>query len=90
MNFSNFLFVLLFRTIKSQPKILPKSPVPPLISPPREYKTYSPDHFEPAHEHLDEVREERFYLSQVKKEKKIQINFNLKYFGNSPTVLFNK
>ncbi|KAK0160583.1 hypothetical protein PV328_007979 [Microctonus aethiopoides] len=52
------------RTIKSQPKILPKSPVPPLISPPREYKTYSPDHFEPAHEHLDEVREERFYLSQ--------------------------
>ncbi|KAK0075250.1 hypothetical protein PV325_007155 [Microctonus aethiopoides] len=51
-------------TIKSQPKILPKSPVPPLISPPREYKTYSPDHFEPAHEHLDEVREERFYLSQ--------------------------
>ncbi|XP_044001901.1 PDZ and LIM domain protein Zasp isoform X3 [Aphidius gifuensis] len=44
-------------------KILPKSPVPPMMSP-KEYKTYSPDHFEPPHEHLDEVREERFYLSQ--------------------------
>ncbi|XP_057326995.1 PDZ and LIM domain protein 3 isoform X6 [Microplitis mediator] len=49
---------------ESQPKILPKSPVPPVLSPPREYKTYSPDHFDPPREHIEEVREERFYLSQ--------------------------
>ncbi|XP_014296665.1 PDZ and LIM domain protein 3 isoform X3 [Microplitis demolitor] len=49
---------------ESQPKILPKSPVPPLLSPPREYKTYSPDHFDPPREHIEEVREERYYLSQ--------------------------
>ncbi|XP_044593452.1 PDZ and LIM domain protein 3 isoform X2 [Cotesia glomerata] len=50
---------------ESQPKVLPKSPVPPAVySPPREYKTYSPDHFEPPREHIEEVREERFYLSQ--------------------------
>ncbi|XP_011300385.1 PDZ and LIM domain protein 3 isoform X7 [Fopius arisanus] len=47
----------------SQPKFLPKSPVPPLISS-REYKAFSPDHFDPPREHLEEVREERFYLSQ--------------------------
>ncbi|XP_015124206.1 PDZ and LIM domain protein Zasp isoform X4 [Diachasma alloeum] len=47
----------------SQPKFLPKSPVPPLISA-REYKAFSPDHFDPPREHLEEVREERFYLSQ--------------------------
>ncbi|CAD6208294.1 GSCOCG00003303001-RA-CDS [Cotesia congregata] len=50
---------------ESQPKVLPKSPVPPAVySPPREYKTYSPDHFEPPREHIEEVREERYYLSQ--------------------------
>ncbi|XP_074102461.1 PDZ_signaling and DUF4749 domain-containing protein Zasp66 isoform X5 [Cotesia typhae] len=50
---------------ESQPKVLPKSPVPPAVySPPREYKTYSPDHFDPPREHIEEVREERFYLSQ--------------------------
>ncbi|XP_043268334.1 PDZ and LIM domain protein 3 isoform X8 [Venturia canescens] len=43
---------------KSHP---PKAPIPPHVE---EYRPYSPDHFEPAHEHLDEVREERFYLSQ--------------------------
>ncbi|XP_057327004.1 PDZ and LIM domain protein 3 isoform X14 [Microplitis mediator] len=52
------------RPQESQPKILPKSPVPPVLSPPREYKTYSPDHFDPPREHIEEVREERFYLSQ--------------------------
>ncbi|XP_044593508.1 PDZ and LIM domain protein 3 isoform X8 [Cotesia glomerata] len=53
------------RPQESQPKVLPKSPVPPAVySPPREYKTYSPDHFEPPREHIEEVREERFYLSQ--------------------------
>ncbi|XP_014296667.1 PDZ and LIM domain protein 3 isoform X5 [Microplitis demolitor] len=52
------------RPQESQPKILPKSPVPPLLSPPREYKTYSPDHFDPPREHIEEVREERYYLSQ--------------------------
>ncbi|XP_074102460.1 PDZ_signaling and DUF4749 domain-containing protein Zasp66 isoform X4 [Cotesia typhae] len=53
------------RPQESQPKVLPKSPVPPAVySPPREYKTYSPDHFDPPREHIEEVREERFYLSQ--------------------------
>ncbi|XP_043268327.1 PDZ and LIM domain protein 3 isoform X2 [Venturia canescens] len=47
-----------FSLPKSHP---PKAPIPPHVE---EYRPYSPDHFEPAHEHLDEVREERFYLSQ--------------------------
>ncbi|XP_063975218.1 PDZ and LIM domain protein Zasp isoform X2 [Diachasmimorpha longicaudata] len=51
------------RPKSSQPKFLPKSPVPPLISS-KEYKAFSPDHFDPPREHLEEVREERFYLSQ--------------------------
>ncbi|KAI4480323.1 hypothetical protein M0804_010321 [Polistes exclamans] len=50
------------------PGELPKSPVPPAS-----YEEFIPspipsDRFQPAHEHLDEVREERAYLSQVKRE----------------------
>ncbi|XP_035736779.1 PDZ and LIM domain protein 3-like isoform X9 [Vespa mandarinia] len=46
------------------PGELPKSPVPP-----PSFEEYIPspipsDRFQPAHEHLDEVREERVYLSQ--------------------------
>ncbi|XP_034950548.1 PDZ and LIM domain protein 3 isoform X3 [Chelonus insularis] len=48
---------------ETQPKVLPKSPVPPLMSP-REYKAFSPNHFDPPKEHIEEVQEERFYLSQ--------------------------
>lgn len=77
--FSFFLYENKNNRLKksSQQKILPKSPVPPLITPPKEYKTYSPNHFDPPHEHLDEVREERFYLSQVKikNKKKISVLF---------------
>ncbi|XP_034950550.1 PDZ and LIM domain protein 3 isoform X5 [Chelonus insularis] len=51
------------RPKETQPKVLPKSPVPPLMSP-REYKAFSPNHFDPPKEHIEEVQEERFYLSQ--------------------------
>ncbi|XP_015603934.1 PDZ and LIM domain protein 3 isoform X7 [Cephus cinctus] len=44
----------------TKPKVLPKSPVPPV----EEYRAYSPDYFNPPHDHLDEVREERVYLEQ--------------------------
>ncbi|XP_058799647.1 PDZ and LIM domain protein 3 isoform X3 [Phymastichus coffea] len=53
---------------KSQqiPPILPKSPVPPPlpVEVPEPQRIFSPVHFNPAHDHLDEVREERYYLSQ--------------------------
>ena len=49
------------------PPVLPKSPVPPPL--PIEIPEFTrcsltPERFTPAHEHMDEVREERFYLSQ--------------------------
>ena len=50
------------------PPVLPKSPVPPPLPidvPEPARPPLSLDHFAPAHEHIDEVREERFYLSQV-------------------------
>ncbi|CAB0045184.1 unnamed protein product [Trichogramma brassicae] len=53
---------------KSQqcPALLPKSPIPAPqpIDIPEYQRIFSPSQFSPAHEHLDEVREERYYLSQ--------------------------
>ncbi|KAL7296982.1 hypothetical protein TKK_0009418 [Trichogramma kaykai] len=53
---------------KSQqcPALLPKSPIsaPQPIDIPEYQRIFSPSQFNPAHEHLDEVREERYYLSQ--------------------------
>ncbi|KAK2585437.1 hypothetical protein KPH14_010103 [Odynerus spinipes] len=51
-----------------KPGELPKSPVPPPLF--DEYDSYEPppvssERFQPPHEHLDEVREERANLSQV-------------------------
>ncbi|KAJ8673637.1 hypothetical protein QAD02_004899 [Eretmocerus hayati] len=50
-----------------QPPVLPKSPIPPPspIEIPEQYSVFAPEHYTPAHDHLDEVREERYYLSQV-------------------------
>ncbi|XP_012274902.1 PDZ and LIM domain protein 3 isoform X2 [Orussus abietinus] len=45
------------------PKELPKSPIPP-TPPIEEYVSHSPHTLELPHQHLDEVREERHYLSQ--------------------------
>ncbi|XP_043787298.1 PDZ and LIM domain protein 3 isoform X5 [Apis laboriosa] len=46
------------------PPELPKSPVPPPSIDEYNRPTSSPDHLYLPHEHLDEVREERAYLSQ--------------------------
>ncbi|XP_061936280.1 PDZ and LIM domain protein 3 isoform X9 [Apis cerana] len=46
------------------PSELPKSPVPPPSIDEYNRPTSSPDHLYLPHEHLDEVREERAYLSQ--------------------------
>ncbi|OXU26006.1 hypothetical protein TSAR_009310 [Trichomalopsis sarcophagae] len=49
------------------PAVLPKSPVPPTVPidvPEFTRCSLTPERFTPAHEHIDEVREERFYLSQ--------------------------
>ncbi|XP_032454710.1 Z band alternatively spliced PDZ-motif protein 66 isoform X2 [Nasonia vitripennis] len=49
------------------PPVLPKSPVPPPVPidvPEFTRCSLTPERFTPSHEHIDEVREERFYLSQ--------------------------
>ena len=46
------------------PKVLPKSPIPPPTPEVEDFR-YSPDLYKPRHEHIDEVREERVFLSQV-------------------------
>ncbi|KAK1126623.1 hypothetical protein K0M31_004249 [Melipona bicolor] len=55
-------------SLAKQPKVpsaLPKSPVPPPLVDEYSQPTSSPEYPSLPHEHLDEVREERAYLSQV-------------------------
>lgn len=54
---------------------LPKSPIPPTPLPTEEYtRNFSTEQYVVSHDHLDEIREERYYLSQVG-----QLFFSIKF-----------